>query len=45
MKTASKAESEKLQVSEFEISCNLANYRQDKSYLAGEIQKGKAAGL
>jgi hypothetical protein len=45
MKTASKAETEKLQVSEFEISCNLANYRQDKPYFAGDIQKKKATGL
>jgi hypothetical protein len=39
MKTASKGEAEKLQVSEFEISCNLANYRQDKPYFAGVIEK------
>jgi hypothetical protein len=51
MKTASKGEGEKLQVSEFEISCNLANYRQDGPYsatadkFAEETQKGKAAGL
>jgi hypothetical protein len=49
MKTASKAEADKLQVSEFEISCYLANYRQDRPYsakadkFAEEIQKGKAA--
>ena len=51
MKTAPEGGGEKLQVSEFEISCNLANYRQEGPYSATadkfveEAQKGKAAGL
>jgi hypothetical protein len=45
MKTAAGAGGEKFQVSEFEISCNLANYRQEVSYFAVEAQKEKAAGL
>jgi len=51
MKTAANADGEKFQVSEFEISCNLANYRQEGPYSATadkfveEAQKEKAAGL
>jgi hypothetical protein len=41
MKTANNAGGEKFQVSEFEISCDLANYRQEEPHFA----KGKAAGL
>lgn len=45
MKAAANAGGEKFQVSEFEISCNLANYRQEEPYFAKGAQKGKAAGL
>ncbi len=51
VKTAADAGGEKFQVSEFEISCNLANYRQERSCSAtadkfvGEAQKEKAEGL
>jgi hypothetical protein len=45
MKTAANAGGEKFQVSEFEISCNLANYRQEGPYFVEEAQKEKAAGL
>jgi hypothetical protein len=45
MKTAANIGGEKFQASEFEISCNLANYRQEESYLAEKSQKGKTAGL
>ncbi|MBN1392920.1 MAG: PilN domain-containing protein [Sedimentisphaerales bacterium] len=45
MKTKANTEGEKFQMSEFEISCNLANYRQEDSYFAREPHKGKAAGL
>ncbi|MDD5064311.1 MAG: PilN domain-containing protein [Phycisphaerae bacterium] len=51
MKTTAGAGGEKFQVSEFEISCNLANYRQEEFYSAAadelteEAQKEKAAGL
>jgi len=42
MKTAANVGGEKFQVSEFEISCNLANYRQEGPYFVEEAQKGKA---
>jgi hypothetical protein len=45
MKTAGGADGEKFQVSEFEISCNLANYQQEEPHFAEEAQKEKAAGL
>jgi hypothetical protein len=45
MKTAANAGGEKFQVSEFEISCNLANYRQEESYFVKAAQTRKAAGL
>jgi hypothetical protein len=45
MKAAANTEGGKFQVSEFEISCNLANYRQEEPYFAKGAQKGKAAGL
>jgi hypothetical protein len=51
MKTATGAGGEKFQASEFEISCNLANYRQEGPYSATadkfveEAQNKKAAGL
>ncbi len=51
MKTAANLDGEKFQVSEFEISCNLANYQQEGTYsttadkFAEESHKGKAAGL
>jgi hypothetical protein len=45
MKTSANLEGEKFQMSEFEISCNLANYRQEGQHLAAESQKGKATGL
>ncbi len=45
MKTAASAGGEKFQVSEFKISCNLANYRQEEPYFAKGAQKRKAAGL
>jgi hypothetical protein len=44
MKTAAKAGERTFQMSEFEISCNLANYRQGE-YFAEGARKGKAAGL
>jgi hypothetical protein len=51
MRTAGGAGEGKFQVSEFEISCNLANYRQEEPYSATadkfveEAQKEKAVGL
>lgn len=45
MKTAANVGGEKFQVSEFEISCNLANYQQEEPYLVKEAQKKKVAGL
>ena len=45
MKTSANAEGEEFQVSEFEIRCNLANYRQEESCFAKGEPKGKAAGL
>jgi hypothetical protein len=45
VKASANLEEEKFQMSEFEISCNLANYRQEEQYFATESQKGKAAGL
>jgi hypothetical protein len=45
MRTAAGAGGEKFQASEFEISCNLANYRQEEPYFVKEAQKKKAAGL
>ncbi|MFA5251076.1 MAG: hypothetical protein WC454_00625, partial [Phycisphaerae bacterium] len=51
MKTAAGAGGEKFQVSEFEISCNLENYREEELYpetadkLSEEAQAERAAGL
>lgn len=45
MKTAANAGGKEFQVSEFEISCNLANYRQEEPYFVKEAQTEKAAGL
>ncbi|MDD5327772.1 MAG: PilN domain-containing protein [Phycisphaerae bacterium] len=45
MKAAVDAGGEKFQVSEFEISCSLANYRQDEPYFAEDTQDERTAGL
>ena len=45
MKTTANAGGEKFQVSEFEISCNLANYRQEEPRFVKGVQTKKAAGL
>jgi hypothetical protein len=45
MKTSTNEWGEEFQVSEFEIRCNLANYRQEEPYFAKGAQKRKAAGL
>jgi len=45
LKTAANAGGEKFQVSEFEISCYIANYWQEEPYFAEESQKVKAGGL
>ncbi len=44
MKTTINTDGEKFQISEFAISCNLANYQQQKPYVE-EKQKRKVAGL
>ncbi|MFA5239833.1 MAG: PilN domain-containing protein [Phycisphaerae bacterium] len=45
MKTAVDAGGEKIQVSEFEISCNLANYRQEEPSFTEAAQDERTAGL